>query len=94
MENGKKFNPNFGHGYADDKFGQGAIKIKITQEGLDALMKSLQVDGSLVIRPNKVTKYGAMHYFTEILPPMKPGFKKSLNTPKKFTKPLPTDDLD
>lgn len=77
-EKTKKYNPTAGSAFGHDAFGKGAIKLDITQEGFDAIMKNLQVGGSILLKYNTVTKRGNTHYFTEILPPFKPdpNYKK------------------
>ncbi len=79
-ETKKKYNPTLGGAFENAKFGAGAIKLDITAEALDTIMKNLQVGSSIVFKPNKPTtrgvNVGSMHYFTEILPPYnKEGFK-------------------
>ena len=71
MNKEKKFNPNFGQGFTDERFGEGAIKVKVTEENFDSIMKNVQVGSTLLLKPNKVTSYGNTHYFTEIVPPYK-----------------------
>lgn len=67
-----KFNPSIGGAFENNKFGEGSIKVDITAEGLDTVMKNLQVGSAILLRFNKVTTKGNKHYFTEILPPMEP----------------------
>lgn len=67
-----KFNPKIGNGFSNDKFGEGSILINVDAEGLDTVMKNLQVGSAILLKYNKVTTKGNKHYFAEILPPM-PG---------------------
>lgn len=68
----KAFNPKFGNGFTNEKFGEGSILVRIDADALDSLMKNVQVGSSLLLRKNKVTSKGNTHYFTEILPPYTP----------------------
>lgn len=67
-----KFNPKVGNGFSNDAFGEGSILVNIDAEGLDTIMKNLQVGSSILLKYNKVTSKGNKHYFAEILPPMVP----------------------
>lgn len=67
----KPFNPSIGSGFQNDAFGEGSVKVDITAEGLDALMKNLQVGSAILLKYNRVTAKGNKHYFAEILPPYK-----------------------
>ncbi len=82
----KKFNPSAGAAFGADKFGEGAIKLDITAEGLDALMKNLQVGGAIVLKFNKITSKGNPHYFTEILPPYNKAAFKTNKASKEVSK--------
>jgi hypothetical protein len=66
---GRKFNPTVGHGFENDKFGKGAIIVKIDAEGLKVLTENVQIGSSLLLKFNKTTTYGNKHYFCEVLPP-------------------------
>lgn len=66
---GSKFNPSIGHGFGNDAFGEGSILVRIDADGLDSVMKNLQVGSSILLKYNRVTSKGNKHYFTEILPP-------------------------
>lgn len=86
-ETGKgKFNPKIGNGFENNKFGEGSILVNVDAEGLDVLMKNVQVGSSILLKYNKVTSRGNKHYFAEVLPPYNPTTTKS----KKAT----TSDLD
>lgn len=79
-----KFNPKVGNGFGNDKFGEGSILVNIDAEGLDVVMKNLQVGSSILLKYNKVTTKGNKHYFAEILPPYS----------KNKTAKTVTNDLD
>lgn len=64
-----KFNPKIGNGFSNDAFGEGSILVNIDAEGLDTVMKNLQVGSSILLKYNRVTSKGNKHYFIEILPP-------------------------
>lgn len=93
QENKTKFNPTIGHGFTNEKFGEGSILVNVDAEGLDAIMKNLQVGSSILLRYNKVTTKGNKHYFAEILPPM---VTNGQYAPKKTgkTKAATTNELD
>jgi hypothetical protein len=93
MATDKKFNPNFGTAFSDDRFGDGAVTITLTAEGLKALTDNIQVGAKLVFKKNKVTKYGNMCYFTEILPPFE-GNIPTPTTSKGNGRKAPASDLD
>lgn len=69
---GTKFNPKIGNGFENAAFGEGSILVHIEAEGLDTVMKNLQVGSAILLKYNKVTAKGNKHYFAEILPPMAP----------------------
>lgn len=71
----KKFNPKIGNGFSNDAFGEGSILVNVDAEGLDAVMKNLQVGSAILLKYNKVTTKGNKHYFAEILPPWKGAAK-------------------
>jgi len=71
MEKGKKFNAKIGHGFSNDKFGEGSVLVKVDAEGLKSIVENLQVGGSILLKFNKKTTKGNNHYFAEILPPFK-----------------------
>ena len=81
-----KKNPSFGQGFSDERFGEGSIKITITEENLDSLVKNVQVGSTLLVRFNRETKFGNKHYFCDILPPY--------NGEKKSTRKATSGDLD
>ena len=69
----KKFNPNLGGAFTHDAFtnnGKPGIKLDITEENFDIIMKNLKVGSAILLKFNKQTTKGNDHYFTEILPPM------------------------
>lgn len=66
----RKFNPKIGHGFSNDKFGEGSVLVKIEAEGLAAITQNLQVGSTILLKYNKVTTKGNKHYFVEILPPL------------------------
>ncbi len=75
MEAKKPYNPSLGGAFTNDKFaknGKDGIKIDITSENYDVLMKNLQIGSAILLRYNKVTQKGNDHYFVEMLPPMAP----------------------
>ena len=67
-----KFNPSLGGAFSNDKFGEGSVLLRITEENLDTLMKNVRVGSSILFRFNKVTSKGNKHYFADILPPWEP----------------------
>lgn len=71
MENGKKYNAKIGHGFSNDKFGEGSVLVKIDAEGLKSITENLEVGGSILLKFNKKTINGTNHFFAEILPPFK-----------------------
>ncbi len=84
MSEGKKFSPSFGHGYGTVlKTGRKAIRVTLTKENLDTLMKNVQIGSTLLLTFNKETKFGNDHYFCDILPPMtenQKNFKKQASS--------------
>lgn len=66
----KAFNPKVGHGFSNDKFGEGSVLVNIDAEGLAAITQNLRVGSTILLKYNKVTTKGNKHYFCEILPPM------------------------
>lgn len=88
-----KFNPKIGAGFSNDRFGKGSILVKVDQEGLDNIMKNLQVGSSILLRFNRKTVKDNDHYFCEILPPLN---KQEATPVRKTTKTTLTgvSDLD
>lgn len=70
-----KLNPKIGSGFGNDAFGEGSIIVNVDAEGLDVVMKNLQVGSSILLKYNKVTTKGNKHYWAEILPPYNRGAK-------------------
>lgn len=87
-----KFNPKIGHGFGNDAFGKGSVLVKIDAEGLDSIMKNLQVGSSILLKYNKVTTNGNNHYFAEILPPLYPTRRSTGSSAKG--KGSASSDLD